>query len=548
MTTTTTPKLGLVVPDVGHSGTDYAARLKAALQRIDTLLPQFFVDAYAGATAKDKAAAAIAAAKASGRAAVVEFGPGYYDLTDLDDCTFPQDENKHLTFAGQGERATEVAFTSDRGLGAYAFAGESTGGTCYGTIRDMKISGPSGGAPVTLGVAPANMNGIRKQGGMVVENVTVVGFRSGLVETSDHTTIIGVKSTHNLYGVLHADQTTVGDHCYIKCDFTHNALGAVACESDSFIVTAQFISCHLGFSPFCFYVEAGAAAEFPNIQTIQLYGTNMENVGEGYFHCAGQTSAINNVHIVHCDSWSIDPGFARAGTTFVGVFAYRATGWVIEGKGPTTWDVIFQGSLQWRGPSWKTAFASAEAAAVKFMRGFGASPGGIVFEDGHNRSCAYIVTPGAPITKGQIVEVEGGTAKPYSPTSGGGGLIVGVALCDASYESLKLVVVAEWDDDGQVDVQAEGSGFANGDILVPGESTVTKAMRSSASGSRAMVKPVIGVAVGAESGGLVKCAVRVSNRPHIATSALNAASTDLATVIALTNQLRALAIALGVAT
>lgn len=547
MTTTTTPKMQLVVPDVGHSGTDYAAKLKAALQRIDTVLPVFYVDAQAGATAKAKALTAITAAKAVGRAAVVEFGPGSYDLEDLA-ITFPQDENKHLTVQGAGKRATELEFSTDRGLGAYALAGESTGGTCYGTIRNLKVTGPSGGAAVTLGVAPANMNGIRQQGGMVIEHVTIVGFRAGLVQTSDHTTVMDVESTHNLYGKLNADQTTVGDNCYIKCDFTHNALASAACESDSVIVTEQYIACHLGYSPFCFYVEAGAAAETANIQTIQLYGTNLENVGEGYFHAAGQTSAIHNVHIVHCDSWSVDPGFARAATTFVGVFAYRATGWVIEGKGPTTWNVIFQGSLQWRGPSWKTAFAAAEAASAKFMTGYGASPGGIVFEDGHNRSCAYVVTPGAPITKGQIVEVEGGTAKPYAPTSGGGGLIVGVALCDASYEALKLVVVAEWDDDGQVDVQAEGSGFVLGDILVPGESTVTKAMRASASGSRAMVKPVIGVAVAAESGGLVKCAVKVSNRPHIATAALNAASTDLATVIALTNQIRARLIDLGIST
>lgn len=557
MTVVKTTKNRIPHPVRPHAGGDtgWSAEYASAYTFIDDkTLPAFYVEAQDGADDKAKASAAITAAKVSGRAAKVVFGPKAYALADLA-ITFPQDANKALVLEGQGGRSTRLNFTTDRGLGTYALAGESTGGTCYGAIRKMMIVGPNQSGTVTLGTAPANMNGIRHQGGMVLEDLYVAGFRSGVVNTSDHCKMYRCEVRNCYYSVLFDDQTTVGDHEFYSCEFSFNAMANVAVAADSYLVDSLFSKCHFGWTPYVFYIEAGAPAETLNVDNLTLLDCHMEGAGNGFFHAAGKTSNFGGLRLIGEGSYSVNPTYKLpASPAFVGVWANRVSEWVLIGPGPTSWDCNYIGPVKWLSYLWKSSLAAAIAAGGTLFKALVTGLGGIGLEDGSNRSAAYALEAGQSVTKGQLVAFSPSTINPatvrgYSRTmAGGGGIIAGVALHDASAASNQLVCVAQLDTDGNVVVQNVGTGYAVGDVLVPDDTTAGKVTRVPASGSKPIGKPVIGrVNAGDGASGTVQAVIGISQAGTFTRPTLNAAATDAATTQALVNQLRQMAIDAGLA-
>lgn len=187
----------------------------------------------------------------------------------------------YVLLRGQGKKATVLSWASDLGAGKYAVKPPASPGIQQNApaISDLWLTGPS--TTFTMGTAGASMDGWRAGRNVNGSDVTVTGFRAGIVIIGDHNVFNRIKSSNNHYNVLYASAwTTKGNQTYVACDFTGATFASVAAEGANVIDSSLFTSGHVGFAPYGFYkFDAGSASTAGLLSNTVLNGLAFEAIG-----------------------------------------------------------------------------------------------------------------------------------------------------------------------------------------------------------------------------------------------------------------------------
>lgn len=225
---------------------------------------------------------------------------GFYDVGDFD-LSLPQSAGKAYYLLGDGPYASFVHRSVEGVAGSKFIKAASAGGTVFSLIKGLNLRGPGTGEPLVFGEAPCLMDGIRAQGGMILENLSVTGWRSGIVDTSDHITYRNVNSKYNYYGIYFAEGVTRDDILIDNCDLTSNTMASIGIASgeSNFIGGATFIRGHLGYGPYGIYHEAEAG--YPTkMANVQFLGTSWEALGNAAIYSQSKTAVCSNI-VLDCN-------------------------------------------------------------------------------------------------------------------------------------------------------------------------------------------------------------------------------------------------------
>lgn len=164
-----------------------------------------------------------------------------------------------IVVEGQGVLNTRLVCTSSLGAGVPAIRMLETAGTPWTcTLRDLNVEGPA--AP-SLGVKTANCDGVKLENSIRLENVYISRFDSGIVDASPfgHTSLIGVHSKGNYYGVYYAEAGS-DDRFIVDSNIDNNSFANFAIPENRMLTNMYMLRTHCGAAPYGIYQEAGGSA------------------------------------------------------------------------------------------------------------------------------------------------------------------------------------------------------------------------------------------------------------------------------------------------
>lgn len=233
----------------------------------------------------------------------IELGVGTINLTT---CT-PAASTK---IRGRGKGATTLKINTDAGSGHYGIDCSASQMATPITIESLELAGPGNGA-FTIGVAPANMSGVKSGSKMIMRDVYVQGFYAGIEITSDHESFYSVKSSNNFYNVYEtATLSSIGNQTFVGCDFTGATRASIAVSSNGQFDTVTFVQCHAGFAPVGIYQEAFQTGGRPSTVTNSWCDLQFEACGNACILDSAPTTACTTLVNVTF----IEPVFSAAGT------------------------------------------------------------------------------------------------------------------------------------------------------------------------------------------------------------------------------------------
>lgn len=470
----------LDIPGVGTA--PYAPKVNAALQLLGEGTPFFVGLPAAGAAAgKDKAAAlaAINAAKATAKGGTVLFGPGVYDLGDL--AVLLPDWNttgKTVNIKGVGPLATTLLFSTDRGLGTYAIAGDGPDtGNYFNVIEDVGIQGP--GTLGAINTSPANMDGVRLDTQMKLNRVGISLFRSAVVSVGNHSELRSVETPNNYFGLYFTATFGLGGDILVdNCKLSGVRRASIAVAANV-VATFTMIKGHLGFAPYCVLFEPTTSFSLGGVQFI---GTSFEYAGNSFFYSTDQTARVQGVLFDQCGNFSRN--FATYG---IAAQTYNPAIYVSE------WiDVEFRGGmpqatadggtfdvtsyLHFKSDLWKSSFDSAVTAGVDWILASSVSSRTEIelTQRGHWKAFTAQCFPGAAIVAGNVLEHDQlNRVRPWGYYGAGTkSPLAGIALNGAAAGAREQVVVVT--KGPQVPVLSDGAA-ASSYTLIPSASTAGKA-------------------------------------------------------------------------
>lgn len=157
---------------------------------------------------------------------------------------------------GEGIKGTNLAWTTDLGLGAYAITTNNAGQALAPHFENIALLGPRNTFVPTPGVRSCNMDGMKATQWVHMTECFVSGFGSNVVITGDHQKFKNVRSTRGFFNILFGDNSaigTTGDQEFGGCTFDFSAWSAVGVYGNNGIVDGTWTSTHVGFSPYSFY-------------------------------------------------------------------------------------------------------------------------------------------------------------------------------------------------------------------------------------------------------------------------------------------------------
>lgn len=154
------------------------------------------------------------------------------------------------------------------------------------------------GVPMKYG---KGTDGIQMNGSMVMEDVMVRGFDSGIVFNGSQNTLQNVWVQQCYYGVYYRDDQ--GDNSMINCRILGNSFASIGCTR----MRDTFIShCSLGTAPYGIYQEAFSATTGVGSPDFVLFDATLSHVGfEG----------IGN-GVIYSENWSVPSQAGIIDTTF----------------------------------------------------------------------------------------------------------------------------------------------------------------------------------------------------------------------------------------
>ncbi|QSO53683.1 hypothetical protein JZ785_07525 [Alicyclobacillus curvatus] len=122
-------------------------------------------------------------------------------------------------------------------------------------VSSLLLGGP--GSPKILGQRTANCDGISINNSLIVEDVYVAGFDTGIVlnTPSGHASIMRTVSTNNYYSLYIAQDN--GDNLIFDCVFSGAAFASIANKPGIPVGGILVIRTHLGMGPYGWYEEQG---------------------------------------------------------------------------------------------------------------------------------------------------------------------------------------------------------------------------------------------------------------------------------------------------
>lgn len=490
-----TPRLQLTVPDVGTH--PYAPDVNAALQRIDDSSP-FFPGRPASGSApgKDKAdiSGAIAAALAEPDGGVVQLAPGGYDAGDLA-LLLPEwaaSGGKSIILRGAGPLATTLKFSTNRGAGTYAIAGDGLAtGQYFNVIEDIGIVGP--GTVVAINSPPTDMHGIRLDSQTKLNRVGVSLFNAGIDSVGNHSEMRSVEAPNNYDALRFSVAFGLGGDILVDNCKLSGVLRASVSVASNVVATFCMIKGHLGFAPYAMFFEPTSSLSLGGTQFI---GTSFEYVGNSHFYSPNKSARVLGVEFHQCGNFSRNfATYGISGQTYNP--AVHVGEWV---------DVDFFGGMPLAaadGPAfdvdtylmfysdrWKASYDSAVANGVDWIKGPTSSNG--VEVDLNERTLKGFTAqcfPSANIDAGMVLEWDQlNRVRPHGYYGAGTkSPIAGIALNSVVAGGREQVVVIR--KGRQIPVLCDGAA-ASSYTLVPSTATVGKATGVVYDGTS--TKPVIG--------------------------------------------------------
>lgn len=235
-----------------------------------------------------------AAGVAGGR---VVFPAGRYMMSGelvIPEMPSTDDGRNAVDIKGAGMRNTVLEWPTDLGAGKFAIRGPNRVTSYMRTkISDILFYGPRDAD--TLGVTPANMDGVGVSHRFLLERVRCEWFRAGINIIGDHTNFYHVESGKNYYGVYwDGDATNRGDHNFTSCDINGNKFANLAVHAVNTIDGAIFSGCHLGFAPWGIWIETGTRT-LSAVSNTTFTDCSFEAIGNGICGIADARGAYNNI-------------------------------------------------------------------------------------------------------------------------------------------------------------------------------------------------------------------------------------------------------------
>lgn len=221
-----------------------------------------------------------ALAAAAGTGGTIFFTAGNYVITQP--LLLPG--GVHLI--GEGN-ASNISFPNDFGSGVSAI-GYDSGAPNYASgssLTRLAITGP--GSSHIMGQSPAHCDGWECSDSSDASEVTIQGFRAGIVIRRSHNTFYRVHSNNNFYNVYFADKPYGnGNHQFIGCWLDGPTMASVCVSGDNIISGGQFLGGHVGFGPYAFLAVdpptgpvQGVAGGF--LHSVSILNVSFEQIGNG---------------------------------------------------------------------------------------------------------------------------------------------------------------------------------------------------------------------------------------------------------------------------
>lgn len=331
----------------------------------------------------------------------------------------------------------------------------------FHTFDGVGLAGP--GARGTVGQPPVNiigggptlMSGIWCGSRMRLMNGGVSGFRAGVQIMGNHILLRAWNCPNNLDGVYWAQTYgNSGDVLFDNCALDGNLRSSHTVAVAS-IATFKMLKGHLGFSPYAIYFEAGrTGASAIAMGGVQLDGTSVEFVGNGFIFDPSQFARVVGFHCVQVGTWSTSPVTYRipasAADSWIKVFEF--SGVSFEGGLPQDGSVSggtidgplfdFTGTVRMQADTWKAEYATVVAAAQPWM--LSTLPPKVILTDSKDDSEARALKAAQTVTAGQLLEHNGQTTyavRPYGHFGAGiRGIYAGAAMNGATGDTRTCVI------------------------------------------------------------------------------------------------------------
>lgn len=210
---------------------------------------------------------------------------------------------------GEGN-ATQISFPNDFGSGVSAIGYDPSRNNGSGSsLSKLAIIGP--GSSHTMGVPPANCDGWEPSDSTDGSEITIEGFRAGIVIRRSHNTFYRVHSNNNFYNVYFADNPYGnGNHQFIGCWLDGPTMASVCVSGDNIISGGQFLGGHVGFGPYAFLAVDPPSGPVTGaggfIHSASILNVSFEAIGNGAI--VDQTTGSDVDSLLGVDIR--DPGFS----------------------------------------------------------------------------------------------------------------------------------------------------------------------------------------------------------------------------------------------
>lgn len=225
----------------------------------------FNIEAY-GASSAASAATNRAAIEAARNAAITAGGGTIFvppKTYATEPFTLPN--GTHIVLRGAGW-TSRLNFPTDAGAGTYAIRWTGTWvNNLYSRIQDLWITGPDGTGTAVVGVLSAQMSGVEMERKTILKDVRIDGFYAGVAIYGNHQRMLDCSIRNNYYNVYFRtipggdpmEGSQFGDQSFINCDLLGARFASVAIGNNTGQTQVNWLRCHFGFSPYCFYRETG---------------------------------------------------------------------------------------------------------------------------------------------------------------------------------------------------------------------------------------------------------------------------------------------------